>query len=399
MIAIDRQMWKDVPYVVLSILIGLALLLLHLPVQGGELSNGARASYSIDAGYTTNGTDSAIGEADFFTTHSASLEFASEEGGTALRGSLALEDTRFLTQEIENDQSLGLDLAIGRQVTRALLLRGAFSALVANTGDDWNLGGFYIATRTESVVGEARVEAVVTAEPLTLRLGVFGGFGRYGDASFPGLPLLPLKIQADTSRVGFDIAARYGFGGGLALRAGLAGEAVDVTVADRQNLGRLPVSKLRGSFGLEAERGEMRLVADAGGELAWAEGASVLRPYGRLHLALPVFEALALQAELGSRVELVDALDYAGSFERSGSLALAYNFDPATRLVLSGQHTRRIGLLAPEVGSRETELALRFEQRVSESFSYRARIARLLHEDNVEHYQADEVSLGFTGSI
>lgn len=391
-------MWKDAPYVFLSILIALVLLSLHLPVQGEELTNGARATSEIETGYTSNGTDSAIGEPDFFVHHFERLEFASETGWTALRGTLTVEQTRFLTQDIENDQALGLSLALGQRLTPDVLLRGSVSVLTAQTGDDWNLAGFYIATSTPSLTIDAMLEAVVARDARELRLKVSVGGHRYGDSSFPNLPLEPFKLQADDTRYGVEAVFKQQFEA-LAAVAGFEGEAVEIPPADQDVLGRLPGRKLRGSVGGETQFGDLTLFGEGGGEVIWAEGKMLWLPYGKLRLAAALGEALSVEAVAETHVELVDNLDATGSFDRRVALAASYAITPELRAILSGERVFRVGLIDRDVTSDETVVTAGFEHTVSDRFAYRGRISRTFHDDDLETYDKTEVVVGFTGSI
>jgi len=391
-------MWKDVPYVILSILIALVLLSLHFPVQGAELVSGAGATSRVEFGYTSNGTDSGIGEPDLFIHHVETLEIASEAGATALRGSLWVEETRFREQDIENDQALGLSFALGQQLSPELVLRGSVSMLAANTGDDWNLAGFYIATRTPSLSADAMVEAILTLQGTELRGKVSLGGHRYGAASFPGLPLDPFKLQADDTRYGFEVRLRQSIGPVIGLAA-LEGEAVEISQGDQQQLGRLPGSKLRGSLGVEIKIGGATLTGEGGGVLAWADGQQLVRPYGKLRVAAALTDALSVEAAAGTHLELVDNLDAAGSFDRRLALAVAYALAPGLSVTASAERTDRVGLLDSAVTSGESVFGLGLEHELSGQLSYNVRVSRTLHEDFAERYRKDEFVLGVTGSI
>lgn len=391
-------MWKDVPYVILSILIALVLLSLHFPAQGGELGAGARATSQIEAGFTSNGTDSGIGEPDTFVRQVHVLEIGSETPELALRGSVRFEDMRFRVQQIENDQSLGVSLAVGRQVTPELLLRGAVSAQVSDVGDDWNFLGFYIATRTPSIAAEGSAEAVWRAGGTEIKARAELGGHRYGDASFPTLPLEPMKLQADDTRYRGQVSVRQALGAVVGL-AEVEGEIVDIPERDQVDLGRLPGRRLRGSLGGELGWGSVTVSAEGGGEVVWADERQLLLPYARLRLALAVTDSLSLEAVVGERVELVDNLDAAGSHDRRLSVGLRYALQPEFAVLASAERVMRVGLIDPTMTSDETVLALAFERSLNAHFAYRAKVSHTSHVDTIETYEKTEFVLGVTGTI
>ena len=391
-------MWKDIPYVVLSILIALILLSLHYPVQGGELTSGMRASAQVETGYTSNGTDSAVGEPDVFTHHVETLEIAGERDGTAIRGSVTFDQTKFLTQDIENDDAIGISLAVGQRLSPELVLRGALSAIASNTGDDWDFAGFYIATRTPSVAGEAMVEALLSRDATEIRLkGSFGG-QHYGNSSFPNLPQEPFKLQPDNTRRDVELVVQQGVGPVRALGR-VAAQAVDVPLADQDNLGRLPGRKLFASLGGEIAWGELRLTVEGGGVAIWAAGQQFTRPFARLRAVATPAGGLSLEAVGETHVELVDNLDAVGSYDRRLSLALGYSLQPDLRALATGERIYREGLIEPALTSEETTLTVGLERKVSENFAYRGRVSRTWYRDYLEAYDKTEFVVGLEGSI
>jgi hypothetical protein len=394
-------MRRDAIYVVLFTLVGIALLLLHGPAVGAEVGPAVAASMDIEAGVTTNGAESPIGSDDFYLRQSHTLKVSGADDGLSLRGTLSFEQTAFRREDFENDQSLGAELSWGRQVSPDWLLRGSLALRAGSIGDDVAIGGLYLATRTLRRDVSAGIEAIHAAGDDLWRFALAYTGTLYDAAEFPGLPLPPIKLQADLH--GFAGAAVWQrvLGRAGTLLAGLEAQAVLVSEADQAALGRLPSARLRGSVGYQADFGVWQFGGALGGDIVVSayDNGRYLAPYSEATLTLPLGDRVSLSVNGAMSVDLIDAIDGLASFDRRAGIDAAVDLGRDVRFTAGAGMLWRRGVRDASFRFDEASLSAGLSGALAGAWRWRLALDRLRHREAGNDYDADGFGFGISGRI
>jgi len=382
-------------------LIGIALLFLHGPAWGAEVSPAAAASMDIEAGVTSNGAESPIGIDDFYLRQSHTLEFSGEDAGLSLRGTLSFTQTAFRREDFENDQSLGAELSWGRQVSPDWLLRGSLALRAGSIGYDVAVGGFYLATRTLRRDVSAGIEAIHAAGDDLWRFALAYAGTLYGAAEFPDLPLPPTKLQAEVHGITGAAVWQRVLGSAGTLLAGLEVQAVIVPEADQAALGHLPSARLRGSVGYQADFGFWQFGGALGGDIVVSadDGSRYLAPYTEATLTLPLGDTISLSVNGAMSVDLIDAIDGFASFDRRAGIDAAVDLGRNVRFTAGAGMLWRRGVRDASFRFDEASLSAGLSGALAGAWRWRLVLDRLRHREAGNDYDADGFGLGISGRI
>jgi len=235
------------------------------------------------------------------------------EGGIGLRGSFAVERGLVMSGEAETgtalEGALDLEVALGPDT----VLRGGFALRHAEERRSLVLPGQLVSaiSPTLELSGTLGLRQRFGLTLLDIELGQISQ--RPGASVFPGLPLLPERLRAETDMLRAAFSIEHAVAPTLALLARLEADRLSVGPIDSLLYGRLPADRLRASAGVAARfpdglQGELRLGADLVAT-PLLEGERFIRPYGygTIGMALRQGFSISLTAQMGTAFE--DAAD------------------------------------------------------------------------------------------
>ena len=356
----------------------------------------------VETGWTSNATDSASGEGDFYASHTQELSLTGAADNFVLRGSLALSQTRFVSTTFEDDDEVAGavegELALGPGV----VLRLGYAMTRSWTGDDLFVSGLVIPTRTVQSEHEYVAEVVVAGPDQQVTVGVNAGWVAPGDTTLVGFAVPPVRLSPEVGSVAVRVVWERALSPTVAALAGMEARFTAVPASDQITFLRAPANGGRVAAGLRMDDGMVMLEGSGGLDLVWPKGRADLMetsPYFALSASLePVPEVtLAVGAETG--VELASPLDGVAGQTVSIDIGAAWLARPDLTLSakLAGWH--EVGLFEPRLGrsSRTATLAANFA--VSERFGYGVSLSWSRHDDPDEGYDKSGIAFSVSGAL
>lgn len=359
-------------------------------------------SSTVETGWTSNATDSVGGGSDFYASHSHELALSGQTDTLLLRGSLRLDQTRFVATAFENDDALAggveAQLAIGTDA----VLRLGYAVTQRWTGDDLSLGNLVIPIRlleTEheylaelAVIGpEQQVKATVTAD------WVLPGASEIGLAGVP-----PLRLAADIGSVTGRVAWERALSPKLAALVDMEAWFTLIPEPDQVDFLRAPADGMRVATGLRVIEGGLTFEGRGGFDLVWPKGlASIFTrsgPYAAVAASVAPVPDVTLTVKAETGVELADPLDGVAGRTASAELGASWQIRPA--LVLSGQLAAwREWALFDDLMRARRLASLSARYALSERLSYGTTLSFAQHDEPGGGYDKTTLALSLTGAL
>ncbi|ODT79261.1 MAG: hypothetical protein ABS76_20590 [Pelagibacterium sp. SCN 64-44] len=287
-------------------------------------------SSKAESGWTSNASESVGGAPDFYLRHSHDLSVTTLTGPLALRGSLQVEQQVFRLHQGENDLSLAGGVEAGLALTDGLSLRLGYAQTREWNGDMVDLGPLVVSLETPVVEHEILGEIAVEDAGRRVVLGVDVSRRQPGPTTFAGLPLPPLRLEAEMLQVRARADGEWVVTPEMAGLTRLHWTTTRISEDDRTAFGREPAGLAELAAGLRLRQGALATEAWIGVDLVWPEAAPHLLhrlPFFEASAELAASDRLMLEARGFAGVELADPVDGVASrvleAELGGRLALA----------------------------------------------------------------------------
>lgn len=340
-------------------------LVVSTPVLAGPVT----METQVESGFTSNAADSPVGQPDSFLRRSMAVTLAGSGEGLELRGSLGLSAVSFQKQDFEDDQTVSLDLAMGRALSERWTLRGSFSLGGQQQGDDLDLGGVFVAIKTPSLTHQESVELAYRDKRQALRFYLAAEARWYGDTAFPGNPLRPVRLTARSQEIGAGFAGRWALGPDWVMTVDVALRHVLVPEADQSAYGRLPFDMVQVGLGAEWRVApSLMLAGSAGAARLWSADMAGLEK------TVPVWSAAAqwalaepalLSLAAGHEVDPMDARDGLATERDRVEAKLGLALDPDTGFALAWSRTVEQGLYLPGSMAVEQVASIGLQRRLN----------------------------------
>lgn len=217
-------------------------------------------------------------------THNHAGEVVAGNGTIGLRGRFGVERSLALSGDAEEGTALEGALDLQAAVSPDTVLRASFALRHDEESETLLLPGQPVTalSPTLEMAGSVGLRRSFGATLLDLELGQV--IRRPGESVFPGLPLLPERLAAETDLLRGAFSIEHALSPSLAVLARAEADRLYVSVEDTLLYGRLPAERLRLSTGLAMQthdgmEGELRLEADIVSSPVLGEGRFI-RPYG-----------------------------------------------------------------------------------------------------------------------
>lgn len=357
----------------------------------------------VESGFTSNAADSPIGQPDIFMRKSATVTLAGAGEGLELRGSLGLSAVSFLHQDFEDDQAVALDLAMGKALTETWTLRGSFSLTGQQQGDDLGLGGLFVAIRTPSLTHREGLDLAYQDQRQALRFYLAAETRWYGDTAFPGNPLVPVRLTAQSQEIGAGFSGRWVVSPDWTVTADLALHHVLVPEADQLTYGRLPLDMAQAGLGAEWRIAPaLALAGTAGLARLWsADGAGLdkVAPVWSAGAQWAVAEPVLVSLATSHGIDLLDARDGLATARDSVEAKLGLALDADTGFALAWSRTVEQGLYLPASMAVEQGATIGLERRLGPYLSASLTLGVTDHQELGASYRKTQWALMLAAAI
>jgi hypothetical protein len=355
-----------------------------------------------EAGWTSNATDSAAGQADLYASHSQSVSLAGEAEAFVLRGSLSISQTRFLQTTFEDDDAVSgtveAEMALGDEA----LLRLGYGVTRHWDGDDLAVGGVVVPIRSDGVDHAYVAELVVAGPEQQVTIGVNADWVVPGDTTLVGFGLAPVRLAAEVGSVAVRAKWERALTPTVAALAGMEARFTAISEMDQLTFQRAPADSGRIDAGLRLMEGDVSLEGSAGIDVVWPKGQAGLletSPYFALAASLTPLPDLTLAFGAQTGVELADPLDGVAGRTTSIEARAAWLVRPNLTLSARIADFREVAIFDASLAQWRRAASLGASWAVSERLAYGVTLSWSRHVSPVESYDKAGIALSLSGAI
>ncbi|HWV20446.1 MAG TPA: hypothetical protein VN036_05415 [Devosia sp.] len=353
---------------------------------------------TVEAGWTSNATETAEGPGDLFVEHKHELSLAGAIGALSLRGTVLFEQTRFATVSVEDDMAAAAGIEAALALDKGMVLRAGYAVTRDWIGEGLPLDGAMIGLAGGKVTHETMLELAIVGEDQQVSVTANGSWRFPEDSVISGLPIAlpPVRLDPEVGVVGVGVNWEKAVSGTMAVLGRLKGDFSSVPEDDQIDYARLPGTAGTAAGGIRAREGNLFVEFLAGATMIWPlidPGLREVLPYLAMQSELALNErwVLALRAE--KRVELDDPLDPVASSVSEVELSARYRLTDALSLSAAISRSEEAGIFDPSQARRVQSASLRLDYAVTDQARLSLAVMRKWVEASDGDYGADRYML------
>lgn len=353
---------------------------------------------TVEAGWTSNATETVEGPSDLFVEHKHELSLSHSMGALSLRGTLLFEQTRFATVSVENDMSAAAGVEAALELDKGMVLRAGYALTRDWIGEGLPLDGTMIGVANGKVTHETMLELAVIGKDQQVSVTVNGSWRYPEDAVISGLPIEvpPVRLDPQVGVVGVGVNWEKAVTGAMAVLGRLKGDFSNVPEADQIDYARLPASAGTVAGGVRAKADNLLVEFLAGATLVWPlidPGLREVLPYLAVQSELALGErwALAMRAQKG--VDLDDPLDPVASSTGEVELSARYRVTDAIAASAAVSRSQENGIFDESQGRQVHTASLRLDYGITDQASLSLAALRKWVDESGDAYTVDRITL------
>lgn len=353
---------------------------------------------TVEAGWTSNATETVDGPSDLFVEHKHELSLSHSMGALSLRGTLLFEQTRFATVSVEDDTSAAAGVEAALELDKGMVLRAGYALTRDWVGEGLPLDSVMIGVANGKVTHETMLELAVMGKDQQVNVTVNGSWRYPEDAVISGLPieLTPVRLDPQVGVVGVGVNWEKAVTGAMAVLGRLKGDFSSVPEADQFDYGRLPGTAGTVAGGVRTKTDNLLVEFLAGATLVWPlidPGLREVLPYLAMQSELALGErwTLALRAEKG--VDIDDPLDPVASSTSEIEFSARYRMTDAIALSAAVSRSDEMGIFDASQTRQVQTASLRLDYAMADQASLSLGALRKWVEESGDSYTIDRFTL------
>ena len=353
---------------------------------------------TVEAGWTSNATETAKGTGDLFVEHKHELSLAGAIGALSLRGTVLFEQTRFATVSVEDDMAAAAGIEAALALDKGMVLRAGYAVTRDWIGEGLPLDSAMIGLAGGKVTHETMLELAIAGKDQQVSVTANGSWRFPEDSVISGLPIAlpPVRLDPEVGVVGVGVNWEKAVSGTMAVLGRLKGDFSSVPEDDQIDYARLPGTAGTAAGGIRAREGNLFIEFLVGATMIWPlidPGLREVLPYLAMQSEIALNErwVLALRAE--KRVELDDPLDPVASSVSEVELSARYRLTDALSLSAAISRSEEAGIFDPSQARRVQSASLRLDYAVTDQARLSLAAMRKWVEASDGDYGADRYTL------